>query len=82
MKTIYAFKAQPVGSSTPEALTVIIKDELPATEKAEQSMEYDARRIASALWNSLPGGTVDRLCAELLRRQASRLHVAHREASA
>lgn len=75
MKTFYAHKAQPVGASTPEAVTIIVKDEMP-NDASEDRMALDARRIANALWES--GGTLDRLCGELLRRQASRLLVARR----
>lgn len=77
MKTVHAYKAQPVGASTPEAVTIVIKDELPVSA-TEDTMDLEARRIAVALWESLPGGTLDRLCAELLQRQASRLRVSRR----
>lgn len=78
MKSIHVYKAQPVGASTPEAVTILIKDELPSTLNADsrQVMDVDASRLAQALWDALPGGTLDRLCAALLYRQASRLHVA------
>lgn len=84
MKHVYVYKAQPVGASTPEAVTIVIKNELPDRmdrfpqryADPEDAMNIDARRITEALWEALPGGTLDRLCAELLRRQASRLHVA------
>lgn len=83
MKTIHAYKAQPVGSTTPEAVTIIIKAEFPASlemkpDAAEAAMMIDAQQIARALWEALPGGTLDRLCGELLQRQASRLLVARR----
>lgn len=77
MKTIRAHKAQPCGSSTPEAVTILIKDEI-ADEASEDRHALDARAIATALWEALPGGTLDRLCGELLQRQASRLLVARR----
>lgn len=80
MKRIDAYKAQPVGASTPEAVTILIKDEFPdlAPDAAEAAMHIDAQQIARALWDALPGGTLDRLCGELLQRQASRLLVARR----
>lgn len=85
MKRVDAYKAQPVGASTAEAVEIVIKDELPNNAAVwpqrhadtVDAMDVDARSIAQALCESLPGGTLDRLCAELMRRQASRLHVAH-----
>lgn len=77
MKTINAYKAQPAGATTPEAVTIVIKDEIPDSA-TEDTQALEARRIANALWEALPGGTLDRLCGELLQRQASRLLVARR----
>jgi hypothetical protein len=76
MKTIRVHKAKPWGATTPEAVTIVIEDEIP--EASEDRQALDARAIASALWECLPGGTLDRLCGELLQRQASRLLVARR----
>lgn len=80
MKHIKVYKAQAFGASTPEAVTILIKDEI-ADDASEDRMALDARGIANALWEALPGGTLDRLCAELLCRQASRLTVARRVTS-
>lgn len=80
MKVFNAYKAQQVGSSTPEAVKILIKDEIP-DGATEDRMALDARGIANALWEALPGGTLDLLCAELLQRQASRLLVARRAAA-
>jgi len=39
--------------------------------ETDRIMTTDARWLADALYNSLPGGTFDRLLAELFRRKTS-----------
>lgn len=81
MRTLHAHKAQPLGSTTPEAVTIVIKDEV-RDDVSDDRLALEARTIAAVLWEALPGATLDLLFAELLQQQASRLLVARRQAVA
>lgn len=60
-----------------ETVTIHIYQTFPDTDPAAAlaTHEGDASRLADALLDALPGGTVDRLLAELLERRASLLRV-------
>jgi hypothetical protein len=77
MITQKIFKAQASNKPVPE-ITIIIIDEFPQTESLKYSadiFELEAQNLSDILCRSLPGGTLDRLIAELLKRKASSLVV-------
>jgi hypothetical protein len=43
--------------------------------RTELAYARDAGRLADALWDALPGGTIDRLIVELMERRASLFRV-------
>lgn len=58
--------------------TITIDAELPRDRNPREAAELhmrDARRLATVLLATLPGGTVDALMAELMTRRASQLRV-------
>lgn len=69
--------AQPV--SVPVPRLCIVSEPLAVTDPSSTmtTFEHDARRLAAALWRSLPGATLDRLAGELLLVIASQLRVSH-----
>lgn len=81
MKSVRAFKAQPVGDDKPAAsVTIVIDAGLPkfkSVEKARKTFREDAARIVDTLYATLPGGTLDQVLLALLERKASRYRVAH-----
>lgn len=73
MKTVRAYRAQAARPDKPvEQVTIEIDDEIPASGVA---FEEQARTLASVLWETLPGGTIDALIAEMLKRRASKYRV-------
>jgi hypothetical protein len=44
-------------------------------ERTQRLFAADAKAIADALWDALPGGTISQLCVEMLTRQASLFRV-------
>lgn len=82
-KDISIFRAQPIGDQTIEPVTIKIIDEIPTRRiKSLDEMgavyEKEAEELANALWNSLPGGTIDRLFIKLCQRKASLLAISYR----
>lgn len=85
MKTVRAYAAQPFrrDDSQVTPVTIVIGTPFPSDdpadpltpERAADLHQFDAEAVAEALWESLPGGTVDALLGVLLRRRASLLHV-------
>lgn len=75
----YAQNTNPANPVTP-AIVSITKPQFPGGDSTDtmRIFEADAQRIADALHAALPGGTLDRLTAELMRRAATRLVVTHR----
>lgn len=75
MKTVNIYKAQRIGQHMEvESVTINVHEELPEQETIAESdiiFEKEALTLADALLEVLPGGTVDRLMAELLRRKAT-----------
>lgn len=72
-------------SDSPPDASIHIRDEMPSfgsgkewVDNARTLYRSEAKAIADALSNSLPGGTLDQLLAELLRRKASLLIVTAR----
>lgn len=73
---VRVFRAQSPPSASSVSLLIGARGEIAWDREAgSSSFEEDARRIVDALEASLPGGTLDRLLAELLRRKASLLVV-------
>ncbi len=77
MKTVYLFKAQPIGDQKIESMTLIIDAELPRLkydadwrEHATRLFDADAQTLVDAL-HSLPGGTLDRVLVKLLAEKVS-----------
>lgn len=77
MKTVYIAKAQGVSSDDPtESLTLVFDQE---TRGTYGQMSNDALALSDALWAVLPGGTIDALLCELMRRRSSMLVVGFRD---
>jgi hypothetical protein len=74
---IYCASAPPI----PSRVIIRLVDQVPdlGTNMKEWGAFYDgqAKDLAKALYEALPGGTFDRLCAELLFRQATLLKVSY-----
>jgi len=79
MRTIELYKAQPLDRGV-DSLTVVIEESFPKfptpsyVADSTATFENDARSLAAALQETLPGGTFHALAVELLRRQIN-LHV-------
>lgn len=75
METVNIFKAQRIGQHMiVGSVTIVIDEELPEQKTIEDNeaiFQKEAFTLADALLKSLPGGTIDRLVAELLRRKAT-----------
>jgi hypothetical protein len=74
MITIPIFKAQGIGTKTVDSRVIDISAELPPFESLNKTIgafESQALLLADVLWETLPGGTLDRLVAELLKRKAT-----------
>lgn len=71
------WRAQPVGKDIPPKTIIRIVDVFPqlSMEDSDQAHEDGAEKLASALWESLPGGTFNRLLAKLLVLKAGSLTV-------
>ena len=72
MKVIRVCKAQPAGGKVVPSIVIEIHLELPDSE-ATPKFSADAYNLESALHESLPGGTYDRLLGAMLQRRASSL---------
>ena len=80
MKNIVVNKADPVGERAVESMEIRIEAQLPHAEAlAEAARVYncDAEMLETAVHESLPGGTYDRLLGMMLERKASHFAVAH-----
>jgi hypothetical protein len=80
MSTVRIYKAQQtiVGDRQPAPTTIVIDEEIPAVPSlvdARKLYQREAARLANALFDALPGGTLDQLLAEMLERKASLLRV-------
>ena len=74
MNTVSIGKAQGIGDKKVEAVKILIVVEVPdypSLEKAANCYQEDASTLADVLCDTLPGGTLDRLIAELLTRKAT-----------
>lgn len=82
MKREVFYKAQCIGDSAPESVTLVFDKEFPSERyrtlaDAQQSHRNQAEDLEMYLWETLPGGTYDALFAWMARRKASGLVVSH-----
>jgi len=74
------YRAQVVGDRRPPDLDLRTVEEIPPVlhEQAQaEAYEEDANKIVSAMIESLPGGTIDRVLILLLHHRASLLRVSY-----
>lgn len=67
-------RAGSVGSNQPPVLTIEVREQIGEVGTLDEARQLHARQaetLADAMLASLPGGTVDALLAELMRRRAS-----------
>lgn len=79
MRTIQIRAAKPthVDGMKPRA-TLVIDQAHPSAEPLDGvAMQADAELVVDVLFATLPGGTLDRVVAELLRRKATDLTVTY-----
>lgn len=72
------YKAGPIGTESVMSLELRAEQEIPEAQTLDQARrmyEAQGRSIAEALYQSLPGGTLDALLGHLLARRASLLRV-------
>lgn len=81
MITVTAHQAQPVRpTEVVESAQIHIAGTIADSHPDHVAVfASDAMAIADALWRTLPGGTIDRLVAEMLTRSATRLRIPHRD---
>lgn len=83
MRKVTTYLAQPIGDRKPEPFTIEASEAFPDVQMMENMSGDDfleechrrhheqASKIAEVLFTSLPGGTIDALLGEFLRRRAS-----------
>lgn len=74
MKEVKICKADPIGETEIQPVTIIVNGILPGPEGGEEleiTYDLDARALANALFYSLPQGTFDRLIIKLMKRKTS-----------
>ena len=80
VEVMHIHHAIPLGDWGPPRFTRIEIDENLEDDDLRfvpQQYEEDAKKLASLLLRTLPGGTVDHLLIELLQASASRLAIPH-----
>ena len=83
VRAVAVYKAKPINPNQPTpSLAITAKDEIPNLDHLENYVERgqaifrtDAAIIVDALYDSLPGGTLDQILRLLLERKASQLVV-------
>lgn len=73
-RTVRILRAGSVGDVIPPKLTIEVHDQIHDVSSLEEARSIHARQgeeLAIAIMESMPGGTVDALLAELMRRRAS-----------
>ncbi len=73
MKELKVCKADPIGETEVQPVTIVINGTLPEIQLDEVELAYnlDAQALANALFYSLPQGTFDRLIIKLMKRKTS-----------
>ena len=83
MAHTYIHRAQPIGDETVKIRVIHIQETIPDCEdipEADTLLSLDANKLHEALYQSLPGGTYDRLLGLMLQKKASHFIVPHFEA--
>lgn len=78
MTEYHIHRAQEVGDQIIDPATIVIKQPFPHFETlqaGEIQHQRNAEKLADILCRTLPGGTLNRLTAELLKRAAGALVV-------
>ena len=82
MKTIRVHKAGRLRGETPvEVLTIVCDQEMPeitgdnTVATLRSIFQNDGKALADAMFEHLPGGTIDELLAEMMTRRASMFRV-------
>lgn len=73
-RTVRILRAGNVGDMVPPKLTIEVSEQIHDVATLEEARGLHARQgsaLADAIMASMPGGTVDALLAELMRRRAS-----------
>lgn len=84
---IALFSAGPIGDRHVPILRIVAQTELTEQElddayksgRLQAAYEHEGRTLAEALWQHLPGGTIDQLLIALLKHRASLLVVPYVE---
>ncbi len=71
MKEVKICKADPIGETEVQPVTIEVNGTLPGPEELELAYDLDAGALANALYYSLPQGTFDRLIIKLMKRKTS-----------
>lgn len=72
--TLSLLRAQNIGSQSPPVLRVEIEEQIQdirTFDEARANYADEAQRLSDALYDSLPGGTLDALLCEMMRRKSS-----------
>lgn len=80
VRTLAIHHAQPIGTQAIVPTTIVIGSAFPDNLSMEDGRALHARQaleLAEALDATLPGGTLDRVVAEMVARHASLLRVPH-----
>lgn len=79
MRTIQIRAAAPCHENgVVPRLTIVLEQPAPNAERLDEvAMQAEAEILVDALYAALPVGTLDRVLAELLRREASSITTAH-----
>jgi hypothetical protein len=78
MKIVAILKAQGIGDRKVESAKIVMTEEMPDCKTLEEACEFyqeQAVELADVLCQTLPGGILDRLLIELLKRKVSLLIV-------
>lgn len=73
-RRVSLLRAENIGSNHPPVLTIEVREQIGEVSTLNEARQLHARQaatLADAMLASLPGGTIDALLAELMRRRAS-----------
>lgn len=79
MRTITAHRAQPISGDQTEPCTIVITEVFPESLSPGDGraiFAIDAAALFDALFNALPGGTLDQLLALMMESKLSQFRVA------
>ena len=77
IESLRLFRASPIGDREVQQVTIEIHDEMPECNSTMTLTKYhqlhvqQGAALADVLFQSLPGGTIDELLAEMMVRRAS-----------